>query len=407
MIERTLYSIAFSEEWGRQMRFITGPRQSGKTTLSKVKLAREHTQELYYLWDLRKIRQRYKEHELFFTEDIPPSQKRKFWVCFDEIHKMPKWKNILKGIFDETEEHYQFVITGSAKLSISRKAGDSLSGRYFTFHLYPLTVKEVVGNPSLDLLAREKALDFILSKLDKTTTKAVSQGLDDLLEYSGFPEPFLRHSKPFHNKWAQDYLDRVITEDIGTLTRIVDRDNLYEVYKLLPEMVGSPMSNNSLAAHLEISPKTVKNYLKRLEDFYLTFALPPYSKNIKRALIKASKQYLYDWTRVDDKAKRFENFAAVQLYTQVSLWSELSGHQYCLWYIRDKEKRETDFLITENNQPWLMIEVKLSDSPVEPHHILVSQELGNVPVVQVCLQENIASQQKSNVFRISASRFFQ
>ena len=96
MIERTLYYTAFSEDWGRQMRFITGPRQSGKTTLSKLKLEKEDTEKLYYLWDLRSVRNRYKEHELFFTSDKTISRK-KTWVCFDEIHKMPKWKNIFKG----------------------------------------------------------------------------------------------------------------------------------------------------------------------------------------------------------------------------------------------------------------------------------------------------------------------
>ena len=71
MIERALYRIAFSEEWGRQMRFVTGPRQSGKTTLAKRKLEQEKTSELYYLWDLRSVRDRYKENELFFTGDQP------------------------------------------------------------------------------------------------------------------------------------------------------------------------------------------------------------------------------------------------------------------------------------------------------------------------------------------------
>jgi predicted AAA+ superfamily ATPase len=406
MIERTLYSVAFSLDWGRQMRFITGPRQSGKTTLSKMKLKREHTEKLYYLWDLRAVRQRYKKHELFFTEDMVPAKHKKHWVCFDEIHKMPKWKNILKGIFDETEQYYQFIVTGSAKLNMLKKVGDSLSGRYFTFHLFPLTLKEVVGNPEIEVKESKSAIGFILDRLNIEIKKSAIQALDDLLEYGGFPEPFIRRSKVFQNKWAQDYLDRVITEDIGALTRIVDRDRIYDLYRLLPEMVGSPISENSLASHLETSPPTIKNYLKRLEDFYLSFRISPYSRNIKRALLKASKWYLYDWTRIKDEAARFENFVAVELYSRVSFWTEISGKKYILYYIRDKNKRETDFLIVKENQPWLMIEVKLSDSSVGKHHILTSQILGNIPVVQICRQEKVASQEKKNVFRISASRFF-
>ena len=120
MIERRLFNIVFSKEWGRQMRFITGPRQSGKTTLAKLKLKEEHSEKLYYLWDLRSVRNRYKDNELFFTADQISTGNEHPWVCFDEIHKMPRWKNILKGIYDTSSGQYNFIITGSAPMC-SRK----------------------------------------------------------------------------------------------------------------------------------------------------------------------------------------------------------------------------------------------------------------------------------------------
>lgn len=403
MIERTLYHIAFSDDWGRQMRFITGPRQSGKTTISKLKLEKENTKELYYLWDLRSVRNRYKENELFFTQDMSPLRK-KLWVCFDEIHKMPKWKNILKGVYDQTEEHYQFIITGSAKLNISRMAGDSLSGRYFTFHLFPLCLGEMKNAKRLAQDIPQNASDFIRQRIDRKP--AGKECLSSLLEYGGFPEPFLQQTKKFHRKWSEDYLDRVINEDIGSLTRIIDKEHLYDLYRLLPEMVGSPISQQSLASHLELSVPTIKNYLKRLSDFYLAFKISPYSKNIKRSLLKASKVYLYDWTRIKDEAKRFENYVAGEIQTLLHFWMEASGEKHSLFYIRNKEKQETDFLILKENKPWLLIEAKYSDGPVARHHYDISCALGNIPLVQVCREENVLVQQKKNIFRISASRFF-
>ena len=402
MIDRALYSIAFSEEWGRQMRFITGPRQSGKTTLAKIKLEQEKNENLYYLWDLRSIRNRYKENELFFTGDMPPSS-RKLWVCFDEIHKMPKWKNMVKGIYDASFEKYHFIITGSAKLDISRRAGDSLSGRYFTFRLFPLCLSELVNKNSLRSTVAQTADEFIKRKMD-SAVKA-ENALSLLLEYSGFPEPFVRQSKKFHAKWAQDYLDTVIKEDIGALTRIIDKEYLYDLYKLLPEMVGNPISVSSLASHLELSSPTIKNYLKRLEDFYLSFRIYPYSKNIKRSLLKAPKCYLYDWTRVKDPGKRFENYVAVELNTLSSLWMDSTGEEYSLFYIRNKQKQETDFLVTQNEKPWLLVEVKYSDCPISKHHLETQEALKHIPLVQLCQENNVCMLQKKNAYRISASRF--
>jgi predicted AAA+ superfamily ATPase len=405
MLERKLYAIAFSSEWGRQMRMITGPRQAGKTTLAKMKLSREKDQNLYYLWDLRSVRIRYKEEELFFTADQPPG-RRKHWICFDEIHKMPKWKNILKGIFDTLHENYYFIITGSAKMDLSRKTGDSLSGRYFNFQLFPLLLEELSlpKSRSSKVEPVPQVQDFIQGKMDSRGNK--QKDLECLLNFSGFPEPFLHQSVSFLRKWNQDYLDTVIREDIGSLTRIIDRDYLYDLYQLLPEMVGNPISISSLASHLEISQPSTKNYLKRLEDFYLTFRIYPYSKNIKRSLLKAAKCYLFNWSVIQSPGKRLENFVAVSLLAKIDYWNASSGENFGLFYLRNKQKQETDFLVTRENEPWLLVETKSSDQPIEKHHLLSQKILNHIPLVQLCLQENVCRLQGKNVYRMSVSRFF-
>lgn len=385
------------------MRFITGPRQSGKTTLAKQKLKREGSEKLYYLWDLRNVRKRYKDKELFFTQDLPPSARKKHWVCFDEIHKITKWKNILKGVFDETEEHYRFIVTGSSKLDIARKAGDSLSGRYFSFRLPPLTLREISREPMLPNSDAD-ALKHIIDSMDK---KPANQDiLETFIAFGGFPEPYLKQSKAFLNKWAEDYLDRVIREDIGSLTKIMDRDRIYDIYRILPEMIGSHISENSLASLTESNPHSVKNYLRRLEDFYLCFRVPPYSKNIKRALIKSAKWYLYDWTRIKDEGKRFENYVAVELLSMINLMEEESGIPHRIFYIKDKEKKETDFLILRENSPWMLIEAKLKEKEIDRHHFDHSRSLGDIPLVQICKTGGIAMQVRKNAFSVSAARFF-
>ncbi len=369
-----------------------------------MKLEEAESQKMYYLWDLRSVRNRYKTNELFFTSDSPAQKNTKVWVCFDEIHKLNGWKNILKGIFDATQEYYQFIVTGSSKLDIFRKAGDSLSGRYFTFQLFPLTLKEALGHPQVDKSECDNSLDFVLEQISHQQ-KNGQEALEQLLAYSDFPEPFLAGRNEFQKKWSRDYLDRVITEDIGFLIRIADREKLHDLYQLFPEIIGSPVSENSLAAHLESNPVTIKNYLSKLQDFYLAFKIMPYSHNIKRSLLKASKWYLYDWTRIKNPHKRFENYIAVELNSRISAWQDLTGMEFSLSYIRDKNKRETDFLILKERKPWLMVEVKYSDAQIEEHHIAISAVLGGIPVVQVCFENIVALQVKKNVFRLSASRF--
>ena len=404
MLQRALYPIVFSPEWGRQMRFIAGPRQCGKTTLAKVKLQEEGYPHLYYLWESRAVKNRYKLDELFFQQDEPPGKKKK-WVCFDEIHKMPKWKNILKAIFDLSETHYQFIVTGSSKLDIFKKAGDSLAGRYFTFHLFPLSLREVQKNLAQEEVPEDASL-YLSKRIDIAPKKSQASALETLLEFGGFPQPFLKQSKSFYTKWADDYLETVVREDIGALTHILNKEYLFDLYRLLPEMIGSPISISSLASHLELSHPTLKSYLRRLEDFYLIFKIYPYFRNIKRAIIKSPKCYLYDWAQIADPGKRFENYVAAELFSQLHLWKDQSGEKFSLFFVRTREKEEIDFLILRRNIPWLLVEAKLTDGPLSSYSERIQQSLGNIPLVQVCREDGVCRLEKKNLYRLSAAHFF-
>ena len=317
---------------------------------------------------------------------------------------LPKWKNILKGIFDETWERYHFIVTGSAKLDLKKHAGDSLAGRFFTFHLMPLTLGELRSGSHTPLVVPGSIHEFIESRLD--ATPASQDDLSQLLEYSGFPEPFLRGTRAFYRKWALESLDMVIREDIGELTRIVDREYVHDLYRLLPEHVGSPLSHSSLASHIQVSPATIKKYLRRLEDFYLVFSVRPWSRNIKRSLLKTGKYYLYDWSRIRAEGPRFENYVACELGSMLSLWEDASGEPFGLFYIRTKEKKETDFLVVRDGAPWLLVEAKLFDAPIERHHFDAMAALGGIPFIQVCREPGVLSMQKKNAFRISALSMF-
>ena len=406
MINRHLEDICFQEEFGRQMRFISGPRQIGKTTLSKKFLHQQKLDKLYFNWDLRAVRDQYLRDPYFFETDIYDAHKhgKPVWVCLDEIHKMPKWKNILKDNFDKFEETVRFIVTGSARLEWFRKSGDALTGRYFLFHLFPLSLSEAAGNVMPQLREREAAKDFIERQIAQVQYE--QDLLEQLLNYSGFPEPFSKASNRFFRRWQMDAVDQIIREDVRDLTRIIETENVASLIIRLPERIGSPLSINALKKDMQVSYTAVKNAISALQLTQVIFMIPPYSRSISRAIKKEKKCYFFDWARCPDPAFRFENYIAVELKTLTELWNDSGLGSLELYYVRTKDRRETDFLIVKDGQPWCLFEAKLSDGPVGNHHRRHAEALGGIPVVQLTQESKIVKKSEGTVYRISASRFF-
>ncbi|MBU1134866.1 MAG: ATP-binding protein [Candidatus Omnitrophica bacterium] len=408
MVSRILENICFSSEFGRQMRFISGPRQSGKTTLTKVFLKKKGWNGFYYNWDIRETRTRYREDSLFYLSDlykIPQNKRQNCWICFDEIHKMPKWKNMLKAFFDSAEGKINFIITGSARLEMFRRSGDSLAGRYFLFKLFPFTLFELTHNKkNLFSFPPNLAVDFIEERL--AGNKYYQEVMGDLLSYSGFPEPFLKASKAFNQKWHNDYIDRLVREDIRDLTHIQEMENVATLVEFIPERIGSPLSLKSLSEDIEVSHSAIRSYLKALKLCYVLFFLRPYAKRLNRSVKKEQKCYLYDWSSVKDAASRFENYIAVELKALIELWNDAGRGNFELFYVRTRDGKETDFLIVKEGVPWILFEVKLKSQAISAHHYRHARALGNIPIVELVAASRVAQCQSKNSYIVSASRFF-
>ncbi len=406
MKKRFLEEICFHKEFGRQMRFIAGPRQSGKTTLAKNFLKVNNSAFLYFNWDDKEIRKQFFTNPHFFYETIKKQKIKNPWICFDEIHKTKNWKNLLKAHFDHYEKDLHTIVTGSARLDLFRRSGDSLAGRYFLFHLYPLSLSELNQKPIIKE-ASMNALSFIESRFDSSTNiKASKQILDDLLVYSGFPEPLSKASNRFYTIWQRNYLEKLIYEDIRDISQIKNLDAISQLVELLPNTVGNPLSLNALREDLELNHETVKTYVKYLNLLYLTFQIKPYSKRQRYSVKKEQKLYFHDWTRVKEPGSRFENFIACELLSLTSLWKDAGLVDCELSYLRQKNKAETDFLILQDGNPWLMIEVKLSSTEIESHHYRFSEGLGNIPIIQIVQEGDNIIKKTNNSFVISAHRFF-
>jgi len=226
------------------------------------------------------------------------------------------------------------VVTGSARFDVLRRAGDSLAGRYFRYRLHPFDVAEV------------------------TAQFGEEESFNRLMAYGGFPEPFLRATRRFYGRWKASHLDVILRQDLIDLAAVRDIPEIGTLVELLRNRVGSPLSYAVLARLLERDPKTIKHWLSLLEQLYVIFSLRPYSKKIERSLRKEPKYYFYDVAQVKGNAAKFENVVACALLKECHRLEDVEGKSTALNYLRTKEKKEIDFLVSLEGAPLSAIEVK-------------------------------------------------
>lgn len=335
------------EDLRRKMVFVSGPWQVGKTTLAR-RLLRD--QKGYLNWDITADRQRILKQELPVAD---------VWV-FDEIHKYRSWRNYLKGLYDaRTGTQQQILVTGSARLDFYRYGGDSLQGRYHMWRMHCLSAAE---------LNLEKQAD-----------------LEQLLRLGGFPEPFFSGSERHARRWSREYGARLVREEVADLERVQDLGTLELLTLRLPDLVGSPLSLNALREDLQVSHKTVSNWMNILERVYAVYRLPPFGTPKLRAVKKEQKHYHFDWNVVTQPAARFENLVASHLLKWTHFEQDNDGRNLELRYFRDVDGREVDFIVVERRKPVLAVECKLSDEPASKALSYFKQRFPSCDTWQVAL----------------------
>ncbi len=383
------------------MSFIAGPRQIGKTTAIQRFLAARGQPRLYYNWDTSTVKRRYAVNPLFFIEDLPPESSEP-WVALDEIHKYPKWKNLLKGYYDEWHERIRFVVTGSARLDLFRKSGDSLVGRYFLFRMLPLGIREVV--PGLSSKSKECFPDEEIRVIPPAAS-GVSEAVESLLHFTGYPEPFAVGKDAFCTQWRENHVSLILQEDLRDLTKIVQVRKLETLLYLLPDRVGSPLSLNALRQPLESAHGTIRSWLDALKVVYLIFSIPPWTARLSRSVLKEEKVYFWDWGMVTDPGARFENFVAVQLQRAVASWNERGRGPFKLHFLRTKDGQEVDFAIADRNRVWLLVEAKESETSLAKSVASLQEKVQAKLAIQVVNKKGICEQKGKGLYVMGADRF--
>ena len=374
---------------GHKIALLSGPRQCGKTTLAKMFLAQRGS-GVYGNWDEPKFRRTWlKDPGSLLTENRrdgdPPL------LVLDEIHKARGWKRSLKGLYDTLDRPADIVVTGSARLNVYKKGGDSLLGRAFHFRMHPFSLAELVRSDDVNTPAR--TLQALSAPRTSFSSKRQAT-FEALVRFGGFPEPFLRTDSAYAELWRRSRTEKVIHEDLRDLSRIPELSRIEMLASLLPERVASPLSYTSLREDLEVSIDTVRRWLAMLNELYYLFLVRPFTKRVARSLQKEAKLYLWDWSEVEEAGPRFENLVAGHLLKACDYWTDTGQGDFALHSLRNKEKEEVDFLVTSKGKPWLLVESKLSDPQPSPHFKKFLRYFPDTPALQIVHAPNLWSQRR-------------
>ena len=338
----------------RKMAFVSGPRQVGKTTLGKQFLKDKNN---YFSWDQTEFKRIWVRNPHKILDNIGAGP-----ILLDEIHKDRQWKSKIKGLYDTYSDRLSILVTGSAKLDIYRRGSDSLLGRYIPYRLHPFSVSEGYRPPSPN---------NILKKFK------VCYSWQDLMTLGGYPEPLLAGREQKANRWSRLRLDRLAYEDTRDIKALSNFNAFRVLLDLIPLKVGSLFSFNSLKEDLGVAYATVRDWVLLSEMLYYGFFVRPWSTGFKRSIKAEPKFYLYDILQIQksDKAKRLENLSALHLIKLCHFWTDTAQGFFDLFFVRDKEKREVDFLITKDKVPWMLVECKSNSKNISSNIIYYAKKL--------------------------------
>jgi len=254
MIERTLASKVTSLAQKFQVITLTGPRQSGKTTLVRATFP-----DLPYVsLEEPDIRQIALTDPRGFLSNYPNG------VILDEIQNTPELFSYIQRIVDENRQ-IQFILTGSSNFLLMEKISQTLAGRTAVLHLLPFSLQEL---------------------------EPLADSYENLIFKGQYPRIYDRAIPPtdFYPSYIQTYVDR----DVRMIKNIGDINAFIQFTQLCAGRIGQPLNNASLANDAGISPNTAKSWLSILESSYILYRLQPYHRNFNKRLIKSPKLYFYD-----------------------------------------------------------------------------------------------------------------
>lgn len=344
---------------------ITGPRQSGKTTLAR------HLLEIFKSEDSGSYLTLDDENILTVARNDPigllRNQPRP--VIIDEIQRAPELIRTIKLLVDEDRQPGAFILTGSADLMTLPALADSLAGRAEFITLYPFSQIELKQGPA----GRQEEHDIINQLLSPDFTPRLESLLDldqviSAIACGGYPEAIQRSSNR-RTRWYRSYTDAIIRRDIREVFQLQKLDEMAKLLKSLSSISSEALNYASLGKAIKMDSKSVQKYVSALENLYLVKRIPGWHRNELKRAIKQAKVHFVDTGLLC--SLRGVNVAAIKadrnlMGSLMETWvcSELlksiaiSDQDCQLFHYRDKSQREVDFILSGHNGQATGIEVK-------------------------------------------------
>ena len=341
----------------RRVVHISGARQTGKTTLTKQIIP---DPDLFRsLDDTDMLNFALADPKSFVT-----NQNR--IMVIDEIQKAPKLVSEIKLVVDKNKRPGQYLLTGSANILTLPRISDSLAGRIRYIRLRPLTMGEILGKkPSF--LNHVKKGDFptMIPGYDKAT-------LIELAFRGGYPEAVVLKNNNQRKRWYTDYLTALIERDLVDISQIRRKDLIMSLIGILASWSAKFIELSSITSSMAIHKSTLESYIDALIAMLIFDRVSPWLKTDYERVGKRSKLYAADtglmasllgwkqdevYLNDDRSGKLLETFVYQELIAQ----AELAG-TYAITHYRDRQNREIDFLLENDDGSVLGIEVKASHS---------------------------------------------
>lgn len=337
----------------RRVLLLSGARQCGKTTLAK-ELANDETE--YRTLDDVTLKKAAENDPHGFVKH------NKKTLIIDEVQRVPDLLPAIKKVVDEDTRPGQYLLTGSTNIQSLPGVQESLAGRITKLRLRPLTQGEQKGSlPKFIERAFSGTLEQPASHFDK----------DDLIEMAltgGYPEALLLEGRK-RKRWHTDYIDAILERDLKEITRIHRLDQMQELIRILAAWSSKFMNTTQIGSTLSLKGQALNSYINALEALYLIERVKPWTKTDYDRVGKQDKLFMTDsglmasllnWNAekikfdTDRSGKLIETFAFNELISQINATDDL----YKLWHYRDRQQREIDFILEDEDGATIGIEIK-------------------------------------------------